>query len=485
MAGDDDLDWINDYVLSVLKSPTWVNPIAQFVDDHCFIFDAEEENKFEYTTYHQQFKQLIDDLLAAHLLEVSVTPEQFEGFLERGLAGSDLHHILVEQLLSVDDFITFKGMMVKRNADLNREAVSMLLAGGESVLDTSGVSSLDGSEEAATAAALAAAAVAQATAAAGAEIVSDDWRLYEDQIFEAMASSEDDERREAELKCEEAELAQAIALSLQLEEERLRTIANDEALQLRADDGAIDEFHSPGAPLASWTPPIRVGHISSPLVPLPPSMPPQAAEPVLSAPLTLRPVVPKVMRMQPFNAPREPDSPKQAKASAEPVDQMQFERMRAEAILRRERAERVIATPVAAAPIPAVAIGPSQAERQARAEHLRKQRDLLLQKRTKEREQQNAQFQRTPGTRAASALDRGGMSSGDQAAVGRSVVAELSPGAVAASHSAPPLPDTGVAAERMRQALTLQLRQTLARSDQSTADVLGDGLNRLERMRHR
>jgi hypothetical protein len=118
-----DLEWLSDYLVSALKSPTWVVPIAEFVDQQCQMFDDAEENKLEYTICHNDFKRLIDDLFTAHLLEVSVTPDQFNGFCQHGLTTKQsLHHILIEQLLSVEDFLVFKAMMVKRNADLDHKA---------------------------------------------------------------------------------------------------------------------------------------------------------------------------------------------------------------------------------------------------------------------------------------------------------------------------------------------------------------------------
>ena len=47
--------------------------------------------------------------------------EQFEEFVENATA--QLHHLLVEQLLSVEDFQTFKAMMVKRNVQQNLQAL--------------------------------------------------------------------------------------------------------------------------------------------------------------------------------------------------------------------------------------------------------------------------------------------------------------------------------------------------------------------------
>mmetsp|Transcript_58787 Transcript_58787/g.164102 ORF Transcript_58787/g.164102 Transcript_58787/m.164102 type:complete len:676 (-) Transcript_58787:129-2156(-) len=120
------LEWLSDYVSAVLKSPTWVVPIALFVDEHCVVFDNSEENKLEYTDHHRYYKQLVEDLFAAHLCDVALTLEDFERFCTQGLASATCHRILAEQLLSVDDFITFKAMMVKRNAELNRQAALML-----------------------------------------------------------------------------------------------------------------------------------------------------------------------------------------------------------------------------------------------------------------------------------------------------------------------------------------------------------------------
>ena len=46
-------EWLYDYILSFLKSPAWRNPILQFMDEHCILFDSEDENKLIYTEIHQ------------------------------------------------------------------------------------------------------------------------------------------------------------------------------------------------------------------------------------------------------------------------------------------------------------------------------------------------------------------------------------------------------------------------------------------------
>ena len=39
-------------LIQYLTSPIWKIPIYEFLDEHCIIFDDEEENKFEYTDIH-------------------------------------------------------------------------------------------------------------------------------------------------------------------------------------------------------------------------------------------------------------------------------------------------------------------------------------------------------------------------------------------------------------------------------------------------
>lgn len=42
-----------DCLITFLKSPRWKTPVVSFIEEHCLIFDNEEENKLEYTTIHK------------------------------------------------------------------------------------------------------------------------------------------------------------------------------------------------------------------------------------------------------------------------------------------------------------------------------------------------------------------------------------------------------------------------------------------------
>ena len=50
---------------------------SSFLDEYCIIFDTEDENKLEYTKIHNDFKNLVEELIGHLLAELGVTQEQF------------------------------------------------------------------------------------------------------------------------------------------------------------------------------------------------------------------------------------------------------------------------------------------------------------------------------------------------------------------------------------------------------------------------
>lgn len=576
-SATDDLEWLSDYVITILKSPTWVSPIAQFIDEQCVLFDCSEENKLEYTICHANFKQLIDDLLAAHLLDLSVTPEQFHEFCQHGLSqNQQLHRVLVEQLLSIDDFLTFKAMMSKRNAEISHEAIKMLnealakqaqmqepsfLAGSPErtqdcsfaidpdeartcdVLDmkSTGVIDLNASrafgDTIVSAASLAEqsyldcstfevidASVLSPEREAAERIIEEavaksacseellkQWGLYEEQLFKAKQSSvsEEEARLEALQQREEAELADAIALSLQAEEARLQEkAAMDEAdLLLHWVHGKNREPVATAS--SSWIVPAPTECVSAiaaeqvePLVPA--SLPgPEATPEVPTASSSAQPspvpisfkqmadkirALPRMLHVESLAPLKVP-----VKRAANPVVQSivpevsaaelekDADKSRCQAILEQERTfhKRVMAAPKPLAAGVRVPLGsvfsapnavsqsatsayqPTEEERRQRAEHLRRQRELLIEKKNKDRRSQLEMHRPSSRPAAAAAADAAMLSSTLKKATGHGLASELTQnGAQSAALPA----DTACAAQQMRQALTLQLRQTLTKS---------------------
>ncbi|CAM9177356.1 unnamed protein product [Chrysoparadoxa australica] len=101
-----------------------------FVDDNCCIFDNEEENKLSYMDCHKQFRELIETLLSAALTEVGISSEEFVDCIESSRFGNEVNKAVYEQIIAMDDFLTFKKLMVKRNMELELEAVRELQKAG-------------------------------------------------------------------------------------------------------------------------------------------------------------------------------------------------------------------------------------------------------------------------------------------------------------------------------------------------------------------
>eukprot|EP00439_Symbiodinium_sp_Y106_P076629 s644_g15.t2 len=406
-----------------LESPSWVAPIAQFVDEQCIIFEDQEENKLEYTECHNEFRQLIDNLLAAHLLELDVSNEQFEQFCQTSLStNSTLHRVLVEQLLAVDDFLIFKAMMTKRNADLYREAQRRVDAGQLDEEDFHETTVVDDDE---------------------ASLVADEWKLYEDQLFQALDESQkaDDELARQRQK-EEEELERALVLSLQMEEERMHGLAGEAAASPSSSSAAGQD----AAPPPPAPPPPSEAASAAPAE--------GAAAPAAAVPATaalsasslgpLRPVLPRVMRVGPMAGSRPGTA-----ASVSP----EHERARAEiaALAQQGPVEEASVPPP---PPPEAQPQPSEADRKARAEHLQRQRQLLVEKRNKERQKQLDAAKGSGNARVVKAVDA---ANAGGSATGKNLVAELT----APSAGGEAVAETANAAAQMRQALAAQLKQTL------------------------
>jgi hypothetical protein len=471
---EEELAQISDYVVAILRSPTWVSPISKFVDDNCGIFEDAEENKLEYTFVHNAFKQLVDDLLVAHLCEMSLSTEQFMRFCERGLSGNNqLHRSLVEQLISVDDFLVFKAMMVKRSCELDREVLGPPLT--NAALPSSDDQALSALE--------------QPQDTAGEEV----------------------ERLEAERRCVEAELQLAEALSLQLEKRLQLMEALDEVLdlvskiyRLRADaleQQVVEEKAREQELLQQAAAENMLAQPVANIAPAPILQAPATLAPVQHKP-HLAPVISTTVSVRPLNeAPPLPAIPNYAGmggmpslATSNPNEILNIERKKTEAALQKQRAEQAsaakrqemtaIAAPAAApyyaepshqygfqaplsAPLsaPAAPLQPSEQEKLARAEHLKRQRTALIEKKNRERESQLAMFQVNSGgpTKAAlvaeRALQQPPQPSPQEPDAGKRLAEELS-GLARAQPGAPQIANPDTAAAEMRRMLTRQLKNS-------------------------
>jgi len=100
----------------------YTTPLMGFIDEACVVFDGEDENKFEHTEIHEKFKELVERLLTDFLAEMGISVDQFSEVIQRS-KHAELNEFVLASILTVDDFLQFKSMMVRRNVDLTNEVL--------------------------------------------------------------------------------------------------------------------------------------------------------------------------------------------------------------------------------------------------------------------------------------------------------------------------------------------------------------------------
>lgn len=118
-----------------------------FVDNNCVVFDArEEEGELHHTELHIQFTSLVERLLETQLEELGLSADDFSAIVLRSGKSSPLFRLLSTHLLALDDFETFRRLMVKRNLELELQAIQAVRASGRDVsLSAAAPSSTKGS----------------------------------------------------------------------------------------------------------------------------------------------------------------------------------------------------------------------------------------------------------------------------------------------------------------------------------------------------
>ena len=101
-----------------LESDKFDAAVMDFVDEKCDVFDSEDENKFIYSDIHNEFREHIEALITSNLGEVGVTVEMFYESCELAGQSRDVNRAVFERMLAMEDFNTFKRIMVKRNMEL-------------------------------------------------------------------------------------------------------------------------------------------------------------------------------------------------------------------------------------------------------------------------------------------------------------------------------------------------------------------------------
>ena len=220
-------------MLQFLESDKFDASIMDFVDEKCIVFDSEEENKFIYSDIHRDFRDHVEALISSNLGELDISLEKFYESCVKGRHGRDINQAVFERLIAMDDFTTFKRLMVKRNMELQLEALRTFNATPYKGKDY--YSHDDGDDDKQFEAALRASVTSGITSPLP---HPDDMRTMLDRSTNDSIEMTQEEMQnilhqslmEMELlhrqeELEQAELERAVALSLAVESERLQILA--------------------------------------------------------------------------------------------------------------------------------------------------------------------------------------------------------------------------------------------------------------------
>merc|ERR1719486_16188 len=78
-----------------------------------------------YMDIFNAFREMVDSLLEMHLQEMGCSMETFAELCQT-YSTTTVGKEVLEQILAVDDFVSFKKMMVKRNMELELESLKAL-----------------------------------------------------------------------------------------------------------------------------------------------------------------------------------------------------------------------------------------------------------------------------------------------------------------------------------------------------------------------
>ncbi|XP_039535242.1 cilia- and flagella-associated protein 36 isoform X1 [Pimephales promelas] len=121
----EDSEWVPESVAGFLGSPDWLIPLADFMENHCSVFDDEDENKLSYTEVHQQYKHLVERLLGNYMQEVGISEQQFLCACSSFTGSKDLQAVF-QPVLATDDFQMFRSLMVQKNMELQLQALHVI-----------------------------------------------------------------------------------------------------------------------------------------------------------------------------------------------------------------------------------------------------------------------------------------------------------------------------------------------------------------------
>jgi len=97
-----------------------------FIDQHCTVFDSEEESPHELTKIHENFVETVFGLIEKFLADIGISQEDFSETCQREVVSGGRNSFVFQQIMAADDFQAFKKMMLQRKKQLDYEALKKL-----------------------------------------------------------------------------------------------------------------------------------------------------------------------------------------------------------------------------------------------------------------------------------------------------------------------------------------------------------------------
>jgi hypothetical protein len=99
-------DWLKDFLIQLADAPSWLGPLAEFLES---VRDSYEGSPH---MAHREFSMLVDGLLVAHLLELDISADDYDGLSYEIVHSTDVRLKPLRRLLqSGDDFRSFSDFM--------------------------------------------------------------------------------------------------------------------------------------------------------------------------------------------------------------------------------------------------------------------------------------------------------------------------------------------------------------------------------------
>ncbi|MFH4976256.1 hypothetical protein AB6A40_002965 [Gnathostoma spinigerum] len=115
--------------LDFLNSSVWNLPLSMFIEQKSVVFDQEQENPELYETIHKEYSALIDTLIECFCDDLHITVNQLIASLKHDDNKARLteeQQVLLEPVLAAQDMNTFVAMMIRKNVELQLQALQMI-----------------------------------------------------------------------------------------------------------------------------------------------------------------------------------------------------------------------------------------------------------------------------------------------------------------------------------------------------------------------